>query len=65
MLKPSDIVQIPFPFFDLANQKRCPVLLLTAPDAFGDFLVAAVNQALLGLLEIAKSANVKPRVARK
>ncbi|HUW26729.1 MAG TPA: hypothetical protein VMW07_09430 [Gallionella sp.] len=26
---------------------------------------AAVNQALLGLLEIAKSANVKPRTARK
>ncbi len=26
---------------------------------------AAVNQALLGLLEIAKSANVKPRVTRK
>lgn len=25
----------------------------------------AVNQALLGLLEIAKSANVKPRTARK
>ena len=26
---------------------------------------AAVNQALLGLLEIAKSANVKPRITRK
>ena len=26
---------------------------------------AAVNQALLGLLEIARSANVKPRAARK
>ena len=26
---------------------------------------AAVNQALLGLLEIAKSANVKPRATRK
>ena len=26
---------------------------------------AAVNQALLGLLEIAKPANVKPRVTRK
>ena len=25
----------------------------------------AVNQALLGLLEIAKSANVKPRITRK
>jgi hypothetical protein len=26
---------------------------------------AAVNQALLGLLKIAKSANLKPRAARK
>lgn len=43
MLKSSDIVQIPFPFSDLAKQKRRPVLLLTAPDAFGDFLAAAVT----------------------
>lgn len=43
MLKPSDIVQIPFPFSDLSRQKRRPVLLLTAPDAFGDFLAAAVT----------------------
>ena len=43
MLKPSDIVQIPFPFSDLAHQKRRPVLLLTAPDTFGDFLAAAVT----------------------
>jgi hypothetical protein len=26
MLKPSDIVQIPFPFSDLTQQKRRPVL---------------------------------------
>jgi mRNA interferase MazF len=43
MLKPSDIVQIPFPFSDLTHQKRRPVLLLTAPDAFGDFLAAAIT----------------------
>jgi mRNA interferase MazF len=43
MLKRSDIVQIPFPFSDLTHQKRRPVLLLTAPDAFGDFLAAAVT----------------------
>lgn len=42
MLKPSDIVQIPFPFSDLAHQKRRRELLLTAPDVFGDFLAAAV-----------------------
>lgn len=43
MLKPSDIVQIPFPFSDLTRQKHRPVLLLTAPDGFGDFLAAAVT----------------------
>lgn len=43
MLKPSDIVQIPFPFSDLSQQKRRPVLFLTAPDNFGDFLAAAVT----------------------
>jgi len=43
MLKRSDIVQIPFPFSDLAHQKRRPVLLLTAPDSFGDFLAVAVT----------------------
>lgn len=43
MLKRSDIVQIPFPFSDLTHQKRRPVLLLTAPDTFGDFLAAAVT----------------------
>ena len=43
MLKPSDIVQIPFPFSDLTHKKCRPVLLLTAPDAFGDFLAAAVT----------------------
>ena len=43
MLKSSDIVQIPFPFSDLTHQKHSPVLLLTAPDAFGDFLAATVT----------------------
>jgi mRNA interferase MazF len=43
MLKSSDIVQIPFPFSDLTYQKHRPVLLLNAPDAFGEFLVAAIT----------------------
>ena len=34
MLKRSDVVQIPFPFFDLTHQKRRPVMLLTTPEAF-------------------------------
>ncbi len=42
-LKRSDIVQIPFPFSDLTRQKRRPVLLLSMPDMFGDFLAAAIT----------------------
>ena len=43
MLKRFDVVQIPFPFSDLAHQKRRPVMLLTSPDAFGDFLAVAIT----------------------
>ncbi len=43
MLKRSDVVQIPFPFSDLTQQKRRPVMLLTSPDAFGDFLAVAIT----------------------
>ena len=43
MLNRSDIVQIPFPFSDLTRQKRRPVLLLSAPDIFGDFLAVAIT----------------------
>ena len=42
-LKRSDIVLIPFPFSDLSHQKRRPVILLTSPDGFGDFLAVAVT----------------------
>ncbi|MDD5297309.1 MAG: type II toxin-antitoxin system PemK/MazF family toxin [Rhodocyclaceae bacterium] len=43
MLNRSDVVQVPFPFSDLSRQKRRPVLLLTPPDGFGDFLAVAVT----------------------
>jgi mRNA interferase MazF len=43
MLNRSDIVQVPFPFADLSRQKRRPVLLLTSPDSFGDFLAVAIT----------------------
>ncbi len=43
ILKRSDIAPIPFPFSDLTRQKRRPVLLLTPPDALGDFLAAAIT----------------------
>ncbi len=41
------------------------VVVLTPQVAKAFPNAAAVNQALLGLLEIAKSANVKPRIIRK
>lgn len=43
MLKSSDIVQIPFPFSDMTHTKRRPVLVLTPPDDYGDFLAAAIT----------------------
>ena len=43
MLNRSDIVQIPFPFSDLSCRKQRPVLLLCAPDAYGDFLAVAIT----------------------
>lgn len=43
MLKRSDIAQIPFPYSDLTHKKLRPVLLITTPDAFGDFLAAAIT----------------------
>lgn len=41
--KRGDIALLPFPFSDLSSAKRRPVLLLTDPDAQGDFLAAAVT----------------------
>lgn len=43
MLNRCDIVQVPFPFSDLTQRKRRPVLLLTPPDGFGDFLAVAIT----------------------
>ena len=43
MPHPGEVVLIPFPYTDLATTKRRPVLVLRPPDAFGDFLAAAVT----------------------
>jgi mRNA interferase MazF len=39
----GDILLVPFPFTDLSASKRRPVLALTAPDAYGDFIAMPVT----------------------
>jgi mRNA interferase MazF len=39
----GDIVLVPFPFADLSATKKRPVLILTEPDAYGDFLAVGIT----------------------
>lgn len=43
MFDAGTLVIVPFPFSDLSSTKRRPVLLLTAPDAMGDFIACPVT----------------------
>jgi len=43
MSERGDLLLIPFPFTDLSASKRRPVLLLTAPDSYGDFIALPVT----------------------
>ena len=43
MFERGDLVLIPFPFSDLSAAKKRPVLSLTRPDAYGDFIALAVT----------------------
>ena len=43
MLERGDLVLIPFPFSDLSASKKRPVLLVTRPDEYGDFVALAVT----------------------
>ena len=43
MFEAGDLVLLPFPFSDLTSTKRRPVLMLTAPDAQGDFVGCPVT----------------------
>jgi len=42
----GDLVAIPFPYSDLSTRKRRPVLVITAPDRYGDFIGLAVTSVL-------------------
>ena len=39
----GDLLLVPFPCTDLSASKRRPVLALTAPDRFGDFIALPVT----------------------
>lgn len=39
----GSLVVVPFPFSDLTGTKRRPVVLMTPPDGYGDFIAMAVT----------------------
>jgi mRNA interferase MazF len=43
MFEAGALVLLPFPFSDATTSKRRPVLALTAPDEYGDFIGMAVS----------------------
>jgi mRNA interferase MazF len=43
MFERGDLLLVPFPFTDLSAAKRRPVLVLTAPDGYGDFVAVPVT----------------------
>ena len=43
MFEAGALVLLPFPFSDAVTTKRRPVLALTAPDEYGDFIGMAVS----------------------
>src|SRR6266851_4638218 len=43
MSERGDLLLVPYPFTDLSAAKRRPVLALTAPDGYGDFIALPVT----------------------
>ena len=43
MFERGELLLVPYPFTDLSATKRRPVLALTAPDGYGDFIALPVT----------------------
>lgn len=43
MFERGDLLLVPFPFSDLSAAKRRPVLAVTGPDSYGDFIALPVT----------------------
>lgn len=43
MFDQGELLLIPYPFTDLSTQKRRPVLVLSKPDKYGDFIALPVT----------------------
>jgi len=50
--KRGQIVGIPFPYADLQTRKRRPVVVLTEPDRYGDFIAVAVTSVPAAVLAV-------------
>ena len=62
MFEAGDLVLLPFPFSDLTSSKRRPVLMLTAPDAQGDFVGCPVTSRAGWIHARPLSPAIWPRV---
>jgi len=59
-LEPGCVALVPFPYTDLSASKKRPVLLLTTPDARGDFIAMAMTSRMQGRHAVALPAGPLP-----